>query len=72
VEELVVWVSVSTGTTGDGIMSNYTLGMAVEVTPGGLPVEARMLRDASQVATPKSTLKLPPKSLSYSGALPAR
>jgi hypothetical protein len=29
-EELVVWVSVSTGTTGDGIMSSYTLGMAVD------------------------------------------
>jgi hypothetical protein len=28
-EELVAWVSVSTGTTGEGIMSTYTLGMAL-------------------------------------------
>ena len=29
-EELVAWVSVSTGTTGEGIMSTYTLGMALD------------------------------------------
>ena len=29
-EELVAWVSVSTGTTGAGIMSTYTLGMALD------------------------------------------
>lgn len=29
-EELVAWVSISTGTTGEGIMSTYTLGMALD------------------------------------------
>lgn len=29
-EELVAWVSVSTGTTGEGIMTTYTLGMALD------------------------------------------
>ncbi|WP_256681166.1 DUF6708 domain-containing protein [Pseudomonas sp. IC_126] len=29
-EELVAWVSVSTGTTGEGIISTYTLGMALD------------------------------------------
>ncbi len=29
-EELVAWVSISTGTTGEGIMRTYTLGMALD------------------------------------------
>lgn len=29
-EELVAWVSVSTGYTGDGVMSTYTFGMAID------------------------------------------
>lgn len=29
-EELVAWVSVSTGFTGDGVMSTYTFGMAID------------------------------------------
>lgn len=29
-EELVAWVSISTGTTGEGIMSTYSLGMALD------------------------------------------